>query len=199
MPTEAQIIANRRNAQKSTGPKSQKGKAKASKNSVKHGILAKKTIISSENKQEFDLFKSKIFEELIPQSPMESILVQRVVDLSWQLKRIKNIQNQTIEILSAPKPPSPFDELAQSLLNKGFQSPLDPSESSPQLALGRLAIKDFSNSRVLERLLMYERRIENSLYKTLLEIQRLNLLRQINPEHQLSFNTDFREGFNRHN
>jgi hypothetical protein len=42
-----------------------------------------------------------------------------------------------------------------------------------------MAIKDFSNSRVLERLLMYERRIEHSLYKTMLELQRLQLLRKL--------------------
>ena len=187
MATEAQIIANRRNAQKSTGPRSTKGKAIASKNSLKHGILAKKTVISSENQQEFNLFRDRILEELSPQSPMESVLVQRVVDLSWQLKRIKKIQKQTIDILSTPKPPSPLNKFAQSLLPKGFERSPDPPEFSPQLALGRLAIEDFSNERVLERLLMYERRIENSLYKTLLEIQRLNLLKQINPEHQLSF------------
>jgi len=43
-----------------------------------------------------------------------------------------------------------------------------------------LAVKDFSNGRVLERLLMYERRLENSLYKTILELQRLNLINQYN-------------------
>jgi hypothetical protein len=54
-----------------------------------------------------------------------------------------------------------------------------PEESDPELALGRLAIKDFSNSRVLERLLMYERRIESSLYRTMLELQRLNLIKKL--------------------
>ncbi len=53
--------------------------------------------------------------------------------------------------------------------------------SDGDLALGRLAIKDFSNARVLERLLMYERRIEHSLYKTVLELQRLQLMRKLNP------------------
>jgi len=52
-------------------------------------------------------------------------------------------------------------------------------KAAVSLALGRLAIKDFSNARVLDRLLMYERRIEHSLYKTLLELQRLRLMRKL--------------------
>jgi len=74
-------------------------------------------------------------------------------------------------------------------LFKGQDLPqADPSQSAPHLALGRLAIKDFSNARVLERLLMYERRIENSLYKTLLELQRLNLIKDLNTASQRPFN-----------
>ena len=56
-----------------------------------------------------------------------------------------------------------------------------PSVADDTLGLGRMAVKDFAHARVLERLLMYERRIEHSLYKTLLEIQRLNLVKNLNP------------------
>ncbi len=37
--------------------------------------------------------------------------------------------------------------------------------------LGRMLVEDFSNDRVLERLLLYERRIENSLYRTMRELR----------------------------
>jgi hypothetical protein len=50
------------------------------------------------------------------------------------------------------------------------------------LALGRLAVKDFSDARVLDRLLMYERRLEHSLYRTILELQRLNIARKLKDE-----------------
>jgi len=42
-----------------------------------------------------------------------------------------------------------------------------------------VVLKDFSNSRVLDRLLMYERRIEHSLYRTMAELQRLRLVREL--------------------
>jgi hypothetical protein len=56
---------------------------------------------------------------------------------------------------------------------------LTPENQDPALILGRIALKDFSNERVLDRLLMYERRIEHSLYRTTLELQRLRLLRNL--------------------
>ena len=184
MSTDAKIIANRRNAQKSTGPRTRAGKAAASKNSIKHGLLAHQTIISSENQADFCKERERILSDLVPESPMESMLAERVVVLSWRLKRIDHIQNQTIDALSARNTSSPLTKLTQSLLFKGKNLPqADSSDPANDLALGRMAIKDFSNSRVLERLLMYERRIENSLYKTYLEFQRLQLMRKLqNPD-----------------
>ncbi|MHA2046346.1 MAG: hypothetical protein ACYSWZ_02580 [Planctomycetota bacterium] len=184
MATEAKIIANRRNAQKSTGPRTREGKAAASKNSVKHGLLAHQTIISSEKQADFRIERDRILSDLVPESPMESMLAERIVILSWRLKRIDHIQNQTIDALNARNTSSPISKLTQSLCFKNLKkSQTAPSTSANDLALGLMAIKDFSNSRVLERLLMYERRIENSLYKTHLEFQRLQLMRKLqNPD-----------------
>ncbi len=178
MATETQIRANQHNAQKSTGPRTPKGKAAVSQNAVRHGLLTRQDVISSESQADFDLYRRQLLAELDPVSPMESMLAERIVSLSWRLKRVCRIQNQTIDALNAPKTTSPLSKLTQSLLPKGLQP--DPSESAPELALGRLAIEDFSDARVLDRLLMYERRIEHSLYKTLLELQRLNLIKKLN-------------------
>jgi hypothetical protein len=184
MSTEAKIIANRRNAQKSTGPRTRAGKAVASKNSVKYGLLANQTVISSENHSDFCKERYRILSDLAPESPMESMLAERVVILSWRLKRIDCIQNQTIDALNARNTSGTLTKLTKSLLFKDSDLPqADSSGPAHDLALGRLAIKDFSNSRVLDRLLMYERRIENSLFKTIFELQRLQLMRKLqNPD-----------------
>jgi hypothetical protein len=184
MSTEAKIIANRRNAQKSTGPRTQKGKAIVSNNAVKHGLLAHQTIISSEKQADFRKERDRILSDLVPESPMESMLAERIVILSWRLQRINHIQNQTIDALNARNTSSPISKLTQSLCFKNLKkSQTAPSTSANDLALGLMVIKDFSNSRVLERLLMYERRIENSLYKTYFEFQRVQLMRKLqNPD-----------------
>ncbi len=189
MTTEAQLLANRRNAQKSTGPRTDEGKAAVSQNALRHGLTASRDIISSESQDQFDLYRDQLLAELNPAGPVESMLAERIVALSWRLKRIGRIQNQAFDALNADNTASPLAKLTQSLFSKGLGRPQDgPSVPDDTLALGRMAVKDFSNARVLERLLMYERRIEHSLYKTLLEIQRLNLVKKLNPNPEIPIN-----------
>ena len=187
MSTEAQIIANRRNAQKSTGPLTRKGKDAVSQNAIKHGLLARQAVISSENRTEFCLYRDLMLDELAPAGPLESILAQRIVSLSWRLKRAGIIQKQTIDAMNADNKSNPLAKLTQSFLTKNNGKP-QPDSSTTDLTLGRIVIKDFSNARVLERLLMYERRLEHSLYKTILELQKLQLMRKLHHESDLPFN-----------
>lgn len=181
MATQAQITANRRNALRSTGPRTSQGMTIASQNALKYGFSAHQAVISSENQADFDLYRDQMLEELNPIGPMESMLAERVVTLSWRLNRASRIQNQTIDALSAKNTTSPLTKLIQSMSKQSEEPgvPADSPESTPNLPLGRLAIRDFTNARVLDRLLMYERRIENSLYKTILELQRLNLIKKL--------------------
>jgi len=188
MATEAQIRANRRNAQKSTGPRTSEGKAAVSQNAIQHGLSARQDVITSESQDDYRLYRERMLAELAPASPMESMLAERIVALSWRLKRVFRIQNQTIDALNANNTSSPLTKLTQSFFKNHDLSQASPSKPAPELALGRLAIKDFSNARVLDRLLMYERRIEHSLYKTLLEFQRLNLIRKLDPECEMPIN-----------
>ena len=166
MSTQAQIIANRRNAQKSTGPQSPKGKSAVSRNAIKHGLSARQAVIGLESREEFDLYRQEFLDELAPQTPMETMLAERIVNLSWRLKRITHIQNLTINALKTPEKSDPMIEKLKKQFKFDNFDEAQENQSSEQV-LGRMAIKDFSNGRVLERLLMYERRLEHSLYKTL--------------------------------
>jgi len=179
MATEPQILANRRNAQKSTGPRTPEAKAAVAKNALKHGLTARQDVIKGENQADFDLYRDEMLDELAPVGPMETMLANRIVSLSWRLERAERIQNQTIDALNANIATSPVDQLTQSFLAKACASlQPNPTVPDPDLALGRMAIRDFSNARVLEHLLMYERRIEHSLYRTMLELQKLTLIRK---------------------
>ena len=55
MATIRQINANRANAQKSTGPRTEEGKAASSRNRLSHGFAASATIMPGENPEEFNL------------------------------------------------------------------------------------------------------------------------------------------------
>jgi hypothetical protein len=164
MSTEAKIHANRLNAQKSTGPQTPQGKAVVSQNALKHGLSARHDVITTESQADFDLHRDALLAELDPIGPMESILADRIVSLSWRLKRADLIQNQTFDAMHEKNTNNSLANIAKSFGLKGLGLPqLDPADSNPDLILGRIAIKDFSNARVLDRLLMYERRIEHSL------------------------------------
>jgi len=183
MSTESQILANRLNCQKSTGPRTIEGKTAVSQNAVKHGLRAECDVITSESEADFNLYRQQLLDELSPVSPMESMLAERIVTLSWRLKRAGRFQNQAIDCLHSKQTNDPLVKLTQSLIFKSLNQPQPiPSASDDHLPLGRLAVKDFSNERVLDRLLMYERRIEHSLFKTLLEFQRLQIARRLKDE-----------------
>jgi hypothetical protein len=145
MATEAQILANRRNAQESTGPQTTEGKNAVSQNALKHGLTARQDVISSESQADFDLYRDRMLAELAPDTPMESMLAERIVSLSWRLKRAGLIQNQAIDALNADGTSSPLAKLTQSLFFKAAGQPQGgPSACERDLTLGRMAIKDFS-------------------------------------------------------
>jgi hypothetical protein len=180
MSTEAQIKANRRNSQKSTGPRSPEGKAIVSKNAVKHGLFASENVIKGEKKEDFDLYHDETLSKLAPVGPVESMLAERVVSLSWRLNRAGRIQNQAIDVMIERDGPSPLTKQLRLSLPKFLRDVQDdPRGSGPELVLGRAAIKDYSNSRVLDRLLMYERRIENSMLKIMDELKSLQHTREL--------------------
>jgi len=176
MATHAQIQANRVNAQKSTGPRTVEGKAIASQNAVTHGLLAQKNVIVGEDLGEFEFYRDEMLSELAPGGAMESMLAERVVSLSWRLRRAERVQNEAFDALLAKDASNPLTRLTKSLRPRS-----DLGAGTEESALGRVAVSDFGNARVLERLLMYERRIEHSLYKTMSELQRLRLMRELEP------------------
>jgi len=52
MATQAQIEANRRNAQKSTGPRTAEGKITAGQNALRHGLCSKFALMEEEEDEE---------------------------------------------------------------------------------------------------------------------------------------------------
>ncbi len=180
MPTTAQVLANRQNAEKSTGPQTAEGKAVVSQNAVKHGLFAAETVITGENPAEYEAFHDQFLAELGPVGMVESVLAERIVSLSWRLRRAERMQNQSIEdmIERTVTNPKARDKWESHCYGQGFRRG-DPRLASVHLPLGRIAVSDWSNCRVLDRMLMYERRIENSLNKTMKELKRFQVIRRI--------------------
>jgi len=89
MATPAQIEANRRNAQKSTGPKTAAGKARSRLNALKHGLRASQVcpVLPHEDPREAELQVLEWIESLQPHGGVELALVTRAARLAWMLRR----------------------------------------------------------------------------------------------------------------
>lgn len=95
--SQKKIEANRRNAQRSTGQKTQRGKKISSGNSTDHGILSKEFINSSamseEEKKEFRKRLMDVFIYYKPVGPIEKDLLNRYVVNQFRLSRIIRAEN----------------------------------------------------------------------------------------------------------
>ncbi len=99
MSTQEQTNANRTNAQSSTGPKTDEGKATSSQNAVKHGFFAKNDVISGEDLAFYEAHRQKIYDEFAPMTTTESVLTQRIASLTWRLMRADRLQTTVINTL----------------------------------------------------------------------------------------------------
>jgi hypothetical protein len=90
--SERRIAANRRNALKSTGPRTEAGKAVAARNAVRHGLSASHPLIAGENGEAFAAFVEGMLEDLDPQGTWESYLAERVIAAAWRQRRVLSIE-----------------------------------------------------------------------------------------------------------
>ncbi|MEJ2648370.1 MAG: hypothetical protein P8016_08200 [Sedimentisphaerales bacterium] len=170
MSTEAQIKANRENAKKSTGPRTARGKEVVSQNALKHGLCAKKNVIRTESQEEFDMFRDVMIEDLEPMGGMEFMLAQRIVALSWRLRRAEYFQNVLVDTL--------IDFSMQDCRSRIDNAQEEARAGNFDLITGYALKRDFADARSLDLLLSYERRIESSLYKVTAEFRKTQKLRK---------------------
>ena len=108
MATIKQINANRRNAKKSTGPRTQAGKRRVSQNAIKHGLCAKDVIIPGEDEAEFERLRDGFVDALEPRDEVELALVRQMVAAEWRMRRIDRVETATVEHLIRLR--KPFEE-----------------------------------------------------------------------------------------
>ncbi len=148
------IESNLLNAQRSTGPKTHKGKAIASMNAEKHGILSKETLITGETFHDLNEFAEAIRLNLTPEGEFEALLVDRIISSAWRLRRIIRVEAQILD----EKPEYDFDN--SKILADSFKN------------------EDGNRLSILAR---YETTLEKFLYRALHELQRLQAQRHGRP------------------
>ncbi|MCC6365133.1 MAG: hypothetical protein IT165_16590 [Bryobacterales bacterium] len=92
--SEARREANRANAQKSTGPVIEAGKAVSSKNALKEGFTASFAIVAPDEQSLYDAFVANYRAKLRPEGILEEDLFRRLLLASWNLRRIERLQHE---------------------------------------------------------------------------------------------------------
>ena len=94
------VEANKKNALKSTGPKTIKGKNVVKWNALKHGLLSAEVVIEvgdgHEDKTEFKKMFVQLHEDLHPVGVLEEMLVERIAICYWRLRRVIRCENGEI-------------------------------------------------------------------------------------------------------
>ena len=89
MATIKQIEANRRNALKSTGPRTPEAKAAVRMNALRHGLRARTVVLPAENPEEFHQLCDDLQDGWQPQSRTEHFYVEQMAISQWKLTRVE--------------------------------------------------------------------------------------------------------------
>ena len=97
MATLKQIAANRRNAQRSTGPRSAEGKIASSRNSLRSGIYAdRETILPTEDPGALIELRDEYYDHYQPSSPAGRCLVDSLISDEWLLRRFRRVEGELL-------------------------------------------------------------------------------------------------------
>jgi hypothetical protein len=98
MATTAQVIANRANAQLSTGPRTAEGQQASSSNAKSHGLTSRNALLPGEDPQEYELFHHAYAARYLPQDMIEQKMVSELADLEWRLRRVSEFEAQLFNV-----------------------------------------------------------------------------------------------------
>jgi hypothetical protein len=193
-----QIEANRHNAIKSTGPKTENGKQQSRRNALKHGFTADTVLEPLENPDEYRAFEDAIVSEYLPQTPVDQELVHRLASLFWRLRRATSIETGLLrmqgEILYAFQSSrqntaraSAGEGVVQALAGTGAKirpgateeqefEPQDDQYQAPHasrdIAISFLRLANL-DSEIIDRLSRYESGLWRQLVQTVFALQTL--------------------------
>jgi len=164
MISDKQLEANRRNAQHSTGARTDAGRQHSRMNALRHGLTGQVTTMSDEDRAAHDQFSEALIKDLAPDGAMETQLAQRVATDSWRLNRISAIEDNLFAL--------------GQLQNAGQACP-----DVPEIDAALISARVFTlESKQLQLLTLYEQRINRSIQKNLAILQSLQATRKAEHE-----------------
>lgn len=93
MTSPRKVNANRRNAQRSTGPKTIAGRTRTGRNALKAGLYAKIALLPFEDPGAYAGLRKSVFSDYGPKGAVEEALVELIIADLWRLDRFVRIEN----------------------------------------------------------------------------------------------------------
>lgn len=169
MTSEKQIAANRRNAAKSTGPKTVKGKQVAQMNALKHGLRAEQVVIFGEDPAAFEALRDDLYAHFQPSDPVEEGLVEQVAACRWRLRRVPEIEVGIFEHYFHQRQGNRARMRQFKVFDTDEERQAKDRQEEPQPVLGKV----FSSAeRSLSSLNRIAGTIEGSMYRAIRELER---------------------------
>jgi hypothetical protein len=111
MSTDAKRRASRINGALSHGPVTEAGKAIASKNAVRHGLLSRDVLLPSEEPAEYTTFCEGFHRDFQPVGTAERFCVEQMIDAAWRLRRIGVMESGLLrsQMFGERLPPVPVE------------------------------------------------------------------------------------------
>jgi hypothetical protein len=101
MSTNAQIAANQQNAKLSTGPVTDAGLQRSSKNATKHGFTGQSLVITPQEKEAYEAHVQAYMDHHKPVDHKHRELIQQLADSHWSLHQIFVQQTNTMSLMTA--------------------------------------------------------------------------------------------------
>ena len=166
-PSDARLRANRRNAQKSTGPKTVEGKSRSALNATRHGILSQVIHLPEEEMNSYHEFTERYVASVQPVGSVETELANACADLQFRLHRLAAAEHNLFAI--------GHDEQGE-LWNTGHP------ESHAALTMAE-TLRQASNPLAL--LTLYESRLNRRFLQTLKQLRDIQRERKLEEQNQL--------------
>ena len=165
--SEAQLNANRANAQMSTGPTSPAGKEISSHNAVKTGLTGRTILLPTDDVAAYQSIVAMVNAKFAPVNDIEKHLTQNIADTEWRLLRIPVLE-------------SGFYALGRHQLANECAHEHDPQTRA--VMLEALIFQTYQKD--LRNLALQERRLRSQLKADTAELRRLQAERQEKEQEQ---------------
>jgi hypothetical protein len=118
MSTEAQILANRVNAEHSTGPRTEEGKAASSRNRLTLGLFTQRDFIQAGEQEEHTRLTAALWAELNPQTVLEQTYATAIISATWRLRRCSQIEDNMSEYIHGDPMENGFGDTIQKPVDR---------------------------------------------------------------------------------